>query len=165
MPTEAPRVEDRRLHVVGAAHFVVHYKRYFEYSEGDDRMDYLTKNAKPFQIDPTIHTDCSGSFRLLYFWAGAPDPFGSDYKDPEGYTGTIIERGHEISRSEARGGDAVVFGPGTGEHVATIIEGGANPVTMSFGDNPPGFYTVDADGRLPERYFRFATHLRPGFVA
>jgi hypothetical protein len=59
----------------------------------------------------------------------------------------------------------VVFGPGTGEHTALVIEGGTNPMTVSFGENPPSFCTVEEDGRLPQRYYRFETRQRPGFVA
>jgi hypothetical protein len=166
MPTAHPleKQPDRRHHIVGWAHFGVLYNKHFTYSEGDDRMEYLTHNARPGSLAPDITTDCSGFVRLLYFWGGAPDPMGSDYKEPEGYTGTLVDNGVEIPLEKVQPGDIIIYGPGTGWHTALVVASGPNPMTVSMGEQgDPHFVKVSQDGREPQRYFRFETRQRLDF--
>jgi hypothetical protein len=52
----------------------------------------------------------------------------------------------------ARPGDLIVYGPGTGLHVALIVEGGHDPLTISHGrEGGPEYVRVSQDGRKPQR--------------
>lgn len=65
--------------------------------------------------------DCSGSVTCLYKWCGVSDPNGLSFQH-EGYTGTMLAHlPHYSDPKRARTGALVVFGPGTGEHVAMVI--------------------------------------------
>jgi hypothetical protein len=79
-----------------------------------------------------LSTDCSGFATDCLKWAGAPDPNGRNY-DGFGYTGTMLSACAHISRHQARPGDLVVFGPGTGEHVVIIVGTGPDPAVVSHG--------------------------------
>jgi hypothetical protein len=82
-----------------------------------------------------LAVDCSGFVTLCYSWTEeprAPDPNGRNY-DGIGYTGTILENCCQISLTDARPGDLVLFGPYTGEHVALLVETGADPMLVSHG--------------------------------
>jgi hypothetical protein len=74
-----------------------------------------------------ITTDCSGFVTLCFAWAGAADPNGLGY-DGSGYTGTLLSHCVAV-KEEPQIGDLVIFGPGNGEHVATVINP-AQPVTL-----------------------------------
>ena len=90
-----------------------------------------------------LTTDCSGFATLCYKWAGAPDPNGNGY-DGQGYTGTLLGHMHHIPPGEVEPGDLVVFGGGTGHHVAIALDKGGHtlashgsergPLRISFGD-------------------------------
>ncbi len=54
-------------------------------------------------------------------WAGATDPNGLRY-NPVGYTGTLLDHCNHITKSQARMGDLICYGPGTGTHVVLILE-------------------------------------------
>lgn len=124
----------------------------FNYSEGANRMEGVHKpGVLPWS------GDCSAFVTCCYSWAGAADPNGQGF-DGQGYTGTLISHGHEIDVKDAQPGDVVVYGPGTGEHTALIVEGGIDPLTVSMGENgDPSFVRVSQDGRMPQRYFRYPT--------
>jgi peptidoglycan hydrolase-like protein with peptidoglycan-binding domain len=80
-----------------------------------------------------LHTDCSGFSTLCYAWAGAPDPNGVDY-DGTGYTGTLLRHMEQIPLAAVQPGDLVVWGPGTGHHVALVLEtDGRDPLLCSHG--------------------------------
>ncbi len=80
-----------------------------------------------------LHTDCSGFSTLCYAWAGAPDPNGLGY-DGSGYTGTLLRHMQRIPQNAVQPGDLVVWGPGTGHHVALVLESeGNDPVLCSHG--------------------------------
>lgn len=169
--SELQHAEDRRNHIVGWAHFGVLYNKHFTYSEGDDRMSAI--GTKPGTLPVTC--DCSAFVTLCYYWGGAPDPCGLGY-DHEGYTGSLL--GHDnhiglitknakgIDKVDVLPGDLIVYGPGTGWHVAMIVVAGIDPITVSMGeDGDPHFVKVSQDGREPQTYLRCETRLRPGFVA
>lgn len=105
-----------------------------------------------------ITTDCSGFATLCYYLAGCPDPNGFGYNG-SGYTGTLIGHGKEIPLKKVRGGDLVIYGPGTGDHVAVIIDTTipSNPLAVSHGDeNGPTVIRVFDDPRS-KRYFQYVT--------
>lgn len=79
-----------------------------------------------------LYTDCSGFVTLCYAWAGAPDPNGLAYRGA-GYTGTLLQTMRRIPKSGVQPGDLVVWGPGTGRHVALVLEGGQDPALVAFG--------------------------------
>lgn len=92
--------------------------------------------ARPMPLLPTLPltTDCSGFATLCYFLAGCPDPNGAGY-DGSGYTGTLLSNGKHVTKTQARPGDLVFFGPGTADHVCVLIETGADPLLVSHGQD------------------------------
>ena len=131
----------------------------FTYSEGSNRMSSI--GTKPGTLPVTC--DCSAFVTLCYFWAGCKDPNGLGYNH-EGYTGTLINHGREINAIDVKPGDLVIYGPGTGEHVALVIsEGHGDPVTISMGkQGDPSVVRVSQDGR-PYRFYRYDT-TGPGVI-
>ena len=123
----------------------------FEYSESADRMNAIGQ----WPIRFPVTCDCSAFVTLCYWLAGLPDPNHQHY-DHEGYTGTLIANGQEVTRLTAEPGDIVIYGPETGWHTAIIVEAGSNPLTVSMGQNgDPSYVTTAQDGREPQRFFRF----------
>jgi len=118
------------------------------------------QQVRPFPLNSNLPltTDCSGYATLCYFLAGAPDPNGLNYNH-YGYTGSLLQHGKKISLSEAQPGDLIVYGAGTGDHVAIIVENdGKDPMTISMGqDSDPSYVKVSQDGRKPQTYLRFNT--------
>jgi hypothetical protein len=141
------------------------------YSEGADRLaDISNPWAK------RITADCSAFIVYLFVWLGLRNPDGSV---PPYYTGTELTHGQHISVLLAKGkkpffrvyaGCTVVYGPGTGEHTAFIVEvRGHDILTVSMGQqgdpsyvwvNPPvdgPSYGLGVDGRMPQTFLRFNT--------
>lgn len=79
-----------------------------------------------------LQTDCSGFVTLCYKWAGGPDPNGAKFCG-QGYTGTMLQACKHIARTAAQPGDLVIWGPPPGNHVAMVIEAGADPLLVSHG--------------------------------
>ena len=129
-----------------------------------DLFNYRQVRPMPYSTKAPIDNDCSGTFTLCYYLAGAPDPNGLGY-DGYGYTGTLATHGQQITQAQLEPGDAVIyygggFAPGDSQHVATIIKPGPDPLTMSHGQqSEPAYVTVSEDGR-PHQYFRYATNSR-----
>lgn len=142
---------DARNDIVNAAKWSVANKAGWHYSEGPDRMEGIGHPFKP------CHSDCSAFVTLMYNWCGAADPNGLGYNGT-GYTGTLLGHGQAISLSPVVPGDVIVYGPGTGEHTALIVEAGPDPLTVSMGqEGDPSYVRVSQDGRQPQRYLRFDT--------
>lgn len=76
--------------------------------------------------------DCSEWATDAYCYAGAPDPNGENYNGT-GYTGTLLRNGKRIHVADAKPGDLVVYGPGTGHHVCVVVEAGPDPLLCSHG--------------------------------
>lgn len=115
------------------------------------------REIRPFPLDRTLPltTDCSGFVTLCYRLAGAPDPNGLNYNG-NGYTGTLLDHGRPVLPGAVRPGDIIVYGPGTGDHTAIVVETGFDPLTVSHGqESEPSFVRVSQDGRQPQRYRRF----------
>jgi predicted chitinase/uncharacterized protein YraI len=119
------------------------------------------RQVRPIQYSSNLPWigDCSGFVTFCYKQAGAPDPNGMNYNGA-GYTGTLVSHGRQISQGELIPGDVVIYGPGTGEHAAVIMEGGSDPMTISMGqEGDPHWVRVSWDGRF-HRYFRYDTSIR-----
>jgi hypothetical protein len=81
----------------------------------------------------TVSMDCSEGVTCLCKWAGLRDPNGHHY-DGSGYTGTLLARlPHYTDASKAKVGALCVFGPGSGDHVAMVMEPGKDPLMWSHG--------------------------------
>jgi len=147
---------DARQDVVNWANWAVANRGGFTYTEGPQRMEGIGHPGIP------CHADCSAFVTLCYNWAGvSQDPNGQGY-DGQGYTGTLLSNGQQIDISQVVPGDVIVYGPGTGDHTALVIQGGSNPLTVSMGQQgDPNYCYVSQDGRQPQRYLRFDT-TKPG---
>jgi len=84
-----------------------------------------------------LATDCSAFATLCYSWAGAPNPNASgafDARQPA-FTGSMLSHCRRIPRSAVQPGDLVVWTPPrVGQHVCLVIQGGADPLLVSHGD-------------------------------
>lgn len=92
------------------------------------RNVHLSKPVYPMTMD------CSEAVTCLCKWAGLKDPNGLGYSG-RGYTGTLLDNlPHYFNPANANVGALVVFGPGTGEHVAMVMEPDhRNPLLWSHG--------------------------------
>lgn len=132
--------EDRnRLHAM--MELFIHHHGQLDYPRGDVRgpLDAATFRLERAQAIERLHDgkhlmfDCSGSVTCAYKWCGLKDPNGLHYQH-EGYTGTMLAHlPHYSDPRDARVGALVVFGPGTGEHVAMVLEPGPDPLLFSHG--------------------------------
>jgi len=150
-------MEDCRNAIVSWARWGVANHAGFTYSDGPNRMEGINK---PGQL-PCI-CDCSAWVTYTYHWAGVnTDPNGQGYNGT-GYTGTLLEHGTEITVNQVQPGDVIVYGPGTGEHAAVIVEAGSDPLTSSMGEQgDPNYVRVSQDGRQPQRYLTIDTQGTP----
>lgn len=94
----------------------------------------------------SITMDCSEGVTVLCKLAGLADPNGNGY-DGTGFTGTML--GHLPHYSKPSGADVgalVVFGPGSGDHVAMVYTPGADPLLWSHGaENGPRLVRLSAE--------------------
>jgi len=147
---------DVRENIIAWAKWAATNHAKFNYSQGAQRMSGINRPGKL----PVI-ADCSSFVTLCYNWAGAPDPNGMSYNHT-GYTGTLLSHGKKIALKDVQPGDVIVYGGGTGEHTALIVDvSGANsknPLTISHGQQgDPSYVHVNQDGRKPQTYLRFNT--------
>ena len=143
---------DVRADIVKWAKWGVANHAGFTYTEDGRRMSGVHKPG----VTPCI-CDCSAFVTYCYSWAGAPDPNGQGY-DGQGYTGTLLSHGSPITKAQAVPGDVIVYGAGTGDHTALIVEAGDDPMTVSMGEQgDPNYIRVSQDGRQPQRFLRFNT--------
>jgi lysozyme family protein len=100
---------------------------------GNVRLALLGKQA----VVP-LATDCSGFATLCYQWAGAPNPNAPgpyDARQPA-FTGSMLAHCRKIPKSAAQPGDLVVWTPPLqGQHVCLVVQGGADPLLVSHGDD------------------------------
>ncbi len=154
-----------QANLVATMNWGVKHHGQFKYSEGKDRMEAV---RKPFALP--ITSDCSSWVTSICFWNGLNDP--NDLKfNGQGYTGTLLSHLPHIDKSKARVGDLVVYGAGTGTHVAMIanIDAHGNILTCSMGqDGDPSWTWVNkpvnpapqfakitsVDGRTPQTFLR-----------
>ncbi len=88
----------------------------FVYTQGAARWHMV--ESPPGSLPQSC--DCSSFVTGLAKWAGASDPNGLAYKG--GFTGTLLTHCNHITREQARMGDLIVYGPGTGKHAVFIME-------------------------------------------
>lgn len=122
------------------------------------KFHYAQIRPVSYELSDSMTMDCSTFVSWCYKQAGAGDPHGPQFHyNGKGYTGTLIANGKRISKVMARPGDVVIYGAGTGEHAALVIQRGLDPVTASMGqEGDPSFCKVSQDGR-PARFFRYDT--------
>lgn len=103
-----------------------------------ERAHYVYRQYRPMPdclFCPVAYRrlDCSSSFTLHHKEGGAPDPNGRGY-DGQGYTGTLVNRGHWTSNPQP--GDAFFYGDqggGVPGHVVTAVSAATG---VSFGSTP-----------------------------
>lgn len=102
--------------------------------------------ADLFAAGVLIAMDCSEGVTLLCRLAGLADPNGRGY-DGTGYTGTMLDHlPHYTKPGNADVGALVVFGPGSGDHVAMVYTPGADPLLWSHGaENGPRFVKLSVE--------------------
>lgn len=150
-------MSDTRTAIVEWAKWAVANKANFNYTEDNRRMSAIGVFPPKFPM----FADCSAFVTWCYWIAGAGDPNGQGY-DHEGYTGTLLSHGTVIPLASVIPGDVIVYGGGTGEHTALVVEGGPDPLTISHGQQgDPSYVRVSQDGRQPQRYLRFSTAGNP----
>ena len=124
--------DTRHAIVAWAAQWGVGNKRYFTYTMGGSRMDFLhhQRGYVPLALD------CSAAVTLWYWAAGAQDPNGLNY-DGQGYTGDLLQNGVKIALGQLQPGDVIVYGGGTGVHAVLVVDttNKKNPLTVSMGQN------------------------------
>lgn len=115
------------------ANWAIASRASFTYSEAWPARWHMVTSPK---ATLPMSADCSGFVTGLAKWAGARDPNGLAYQ--AGYTGTLLTHCNRIQASQARMGDLIVYGPGTGSHVVCVME------------------------RLPKNDFWVCSHGKPG---
>lgn len=109
-------VPSQRASMVGWANWGVANCAHFFYDETAERS--MMFNLKPGDLSKTIHADCSQFYSSCAHWSGVQGLTDTDY------TGTLLEKGKALTAAEAKPGDCVIWGPGTGEHAAMFVAGG-----------------------------------------
>jgi len=138
-----------------------HHK--YNYTEGAQRMQ--EENIWP--LTWPFEADCSAFVTDCYALAGMHDPNGQRYNHT-GYTGTLLATGKHIDIAQVKPGDVVIYGAGTGDHAAIIVEvHGKDILTVSHGQQgDPSFVWVNHpiavptrgygyDGRQPQTFLTF----------
>ena len=164
---------DVRSNLIAWAKWALANRAHFNYTEaGNKRMSALGNFPPVFPM----FMDCSAFVTWLYWISGAADPNGgSAYKTNflgrQGYTGTLLSHGTKLSNpTMCVPGDVVVYGGGTGEHTALIVQvQGFDILTISMGQQGDPEYTwvnkpshlpqngYAIDGRKPQTFLRFNT--------
>jgi hypothetical protein len=126
----------QRLHLLALMKLTLAHEPQIHYSQvrpiGPERLTEA-QLVTLFAHGHSIAFDCSGGVTCLCKWAGLRDPNGLHY-DGYGYTGTLLHHlPHYSDPAKARLGALVVFGPGTGDHVAMVMARGADPMLWSHG--------------------------------
>jgi hypothetical protein len=135
---------EQRKHLHDLMELLLAYEPQVDYPTSDVRG---AKDAATFALTETqmkaalaagkhLMGDCSGLTTDIFRWAKLKDPNGLSYGH-QGYTGTMLATLPHYK--DARGsyvGALAVFGPGTGDHVAIVLEPDhvhGNPMLFSHG--------------------------------
>jgi hypothetical protein len=160
-------VSSARARICNAANWLVAHRLECTYAEKPPALRVSCVH-KPYEV-PFV-SDCSSGVTDLFSWGGANDPNGFDFGgDP--YTGTLVARGKLIAAHRARSADVAIFGPYTGWHAGLVLQGGADPLIWSMGEQgDPRIYRASVVERAVAyvnhvesagiRYFRFNTSKR-----
>ena len=129
---------DFRSLVVQWADWCVAHRPWFDYEESRPFPLYLPSATR------RIANDCSATSVLVLWLAHAPEPFPGAYAG-EGNTESFLTLQHVSAPLPA---DFVVYGEGLplgDQHMATVVEAGPDPLTMSHGwSGEPAFVRVSA---------------------
>lgn len=92
-----------------------------------------------------LRFDCSVFGDGTYYVCDLPDPSGTDFNG--GFTGTEGEHGRQVSESEAKTGDLVLYGPQPHHHVEVVDDPEAK-TTIGHGSAPidQGVFDLFGDG-------------------
>jgi hypothetical protein len=122
-----------RTRIVALGRAAIAHEPAVHYTQSSRRGTWLrAARAGAKGLTYPAYEDCSSAITGIYRLANAPDPSGAGYDGP-GTTGTFLAHGTPIGRVRAKPGDIVVFGPGTGEHAAIVLQAGADPLLFSHG--------------------------------
>ncbi len=108
--------EKLRFEMLKWARWSIANRARFTYTEGPARW-HMVESA-PGTLPQSA--DCSAFVTGLAKWAGASDPNGLHYQG--GYTGTLLTHCNAVTVTQARMGDIIIYGPGTGTHAVWIME-------------------------------------------
>jgi hypothetical protein len=135
--------EERLLYAMELAHRIFR----LEYSEAGTWIKGYALTNVP--VGQGHRTDCSWWYTMLRFACGLHGP-----SIDGGYTGTILSEGKEVSRAyaETHTGVAVVFGSGTGFHIA--MSTGHGPTVFQHGVPEVDTGTFDQFGAGTEVRYR-----------
>jgi peptidoglycan hydrolase-like protein with peptidoglycan-binding domain len=112
----------KRDAIVQAVMLGYQHRYNIHYTQGSLRMQGVTRHLRPPNYPN--YADCSSFATWAYWVAGAADPNGLGYNG-YGYTGTLINHGRRISRSQLQPGDLVFYGHNyIPSHVAIYVGGG-----------------------------------------
>ena len=145
----------QRLHLAALMDYLVAHRDKIHYPFHDQRTEQIHSISNEHQLraavaEPDgITMDCSQSVELLCHVAGLKDPNGNECRQ-DGYTGTLLSHlPHYHDPGGANIGALVVFGPGTGEHVAMVRHPGHDPILFSHGqDAGPFFLPLSSERRF-----------------
>jgi hypothetical protein len=152
LPDPAAAAKELRARIVRWARYYSAHEPQVGYTQSTSRDDFL---HEPHGHLPQS-TDCSGLVTEVTWDGGGPDPSGFAYRYV-GFTGTILSHAYRHGRvftdlSQARPGDPIVIGPGTGWHAVLVLEAGHDPLVVSHGDaEGPKIYRCSVDSRQPKR--------------
>lgn len=131
----------QREHIAAVTAELYRYRSQIDYPPNDDRGAADTSSwgltetqaMARLKAGGRLQFDCSEAFAWVLRCAGLW-PLGYP-----GYTGTDLEvcKPHYTNTSTAMVGAGVVFGPGTGHHIAWVSEPGKDPLLATHGR--PGF--------------------------
>jgi hypothetical protein len=141
----------QRSHLHSLMGYLLYHRAQVHYPTGDVRTETIHALATMDELEQRVGRpggltiDCSQSVTMLCHVAGLSDPNGHGYRD-DGYTGTLLAHlPHYTNPKAAMVGALVVFGPGTGKHVAMVYTPGSNPVCWSHGqESDPKLYPLSA---------------------
>ena len=108
-----------------AAVLAYHNRRNIAYSEGWQRWDGITNHRHAWRGEYPHVADCSSFvtwciYQGLHHYGVRDVVNGLNWR--AGYTGTMLNHGHHVSRPFP--GVCVTYGPGTGSHEAIYTGGG-----------------------------------------
>jgi cell wall-associated NlpC family hydrolase len=150
--TTQARITAARQAITNWGRWGANHEPEIHYTQGTARDDFLhePKGRLP------LWTDCSGFVTYCYWAAGLPDPSGLAYRFL-GFTGTLLANAQNHGRvlfdvSQARPGDPIIIGPGTGWHAVLCLEAGPDPLVVSHGsETGPRIQRLSVDPRQPKR--------------
>lgn len=130
------RINELRSGIISIAKWGVENKADIHYSQ----LRPIDGVNEKFKLP--LYIDCSGFVTLCYKWAGAPDPNGLGYNG-YGYTGSLLNHMHHITREQVRQGDVVVFGAFPGVHTCVAADNGGTQLYSHGTEADPNLFNYD----------------------